>query len=322
MTRKFARPALALFFSITALRFSFAEGRLSLSLESGFGLLYGSAREIVYDGGYMLSELVWPSEPLIYGGLRLGIKSPGGFVARLDVKAGLPGPVGTITDSDYLNYDGVKTHFSAHNCSAERAILLDAKAGWAFPLSRAFSLSLMAAFSTMNFKWSAKDGYMQYPSEDLAPYTPWSSSAPKTAVYGTGIIYEQTYFIPGLFLGIDGSLSSSLELRGGFFYSPYVICDDVDNHEFTGADYYEHMSGGSLVEPSLEAEWRIGPELSLTIDIGYRYIWALLGDATLICTTSSPFLSRYSPGATSTSTNGGGASYSALDVSLRFSARL
>lgn len=301
---------------------SFAEPDLKLNLEPCFGLLFGEAHEIVYSGSYVVSELVWPMVPIAFGGAKLDMKSGSGFMARLDIKAGLPGHFGTITDSDYLNGDGIKTHFSAHDCYTERAILLDAKVGWAFPIDPQLEASLMVAFSFMDLKWSAKDGYLQYPPETSAPYTPWSSSTPKTAAYGTGIIYEQIYFIPGVFLGTDWLISRFARLHAGFLYSPAVACNDVDNHEFTGADYYEKMSGGSLVEPSLQLEWNPTPQSTLSFVISYRSIWGLVGNATVIYTTSSPYLSGHSPGATYTFPDGGGASYSALELSITYSARL
>jgi hypothetical protein len=63
--------------------------------------------------------------------------APGsGFFASLDLQSGIAGVCGRIGDSDYLNYDGVKTHYSEHDCYAEQALLADLKIGWSSPWTK------------------------------------------------------------------------------------------------------------------------------------------------------------------------------------------
>jgi len=113
--------------------------------------------------------------PLVFTGSALQASLPSGLRACLEVRSGVPGNTVRITDRDFLNYDGGVTHFSEHDCFTEGALLLDARIGWRFGLGERFAIEPFAGVSVMRFKWTARDGYLQYPSEPYpGPYTPWN----------------------------------------------------------------------------------------------------------------------------------------------------
>jgi outer membrane protease len=293
----------------------------SLNVETKVGGLYGGAKEFVYESdGYVESELDWPVDYLVYSGSRLDFSIPSGFEAGLSVLSGFPGKLASsVTDSDYLNGDGVKTHYSVHDCYAERALLIDALAGYRVRTDSLFSLRIAARFLAMNFKWSARDGYCQYPTQTSAPYTPWTASTAKTSMYGTGIVYEQTYLAPCLDLSLGYSPIKELDLGLGIAYSPFVTCKDVDNHLIRGIDFYEDMKDGMLVEPSLSALWRITGKASINLGFSYLLVTGLIGDTTMIYTSAQ---TAYTAGTKVTASSTGGASYEAWNLSLGFSYRL
>jgi outer membrane protease len=299
-----------------------------LTASTGTGILYGIAKEFVYDTSnyngqsYTQSELDWDLHALLMTKAALNMRTPAGFVASLDVQLGIPWKTGLITDSDWLNYsyngDPTKTNFSQHDCYTERAVLLDAKAGWEFPVASWVTLEPFLAFGFMDFKWTARDGYLQYPPGYIAgsatkPYPDYSTDV-VVPVSGTGIIYQQTYYIPAVGLSAkihSGSLSGAIS----YAISPLVFCNDVDNHEFgaPGSDYYDTMSNGLLLEPKISLEWQIGRS-RLSLDVAYRHIAGLIGNTTRVYNGVG-----YPPGqVAATYVNGAGASYDVVGASISF----
>lgn len=299
-----------------------------LTASAGTGIMYGVAKELVYSTSafngnvYTLSELDWDIKPLFYAKAALALSTSIGFAASLDARIGVPGKTGSIGDSDWLNYDQygypTKTNYSQHDCFTERAMVLDAKVGWQFPLARWLSLEPFLAFGFMDFKWTARDGYLQYPPNYLLgtailPY-PDSSTQPKEPVSGTGIIYQQTYFIPAV--GFAAKLRFGQNFGGSvsFAISPLVFCNDVDNHLLAFADFYENMSGGLLLEPKVSLEWQVSERAGLSLDVSYRHIAGLIGTTYVVVTGVGQIAGLVA----STSPNGAGASFDALDASLNF----
>ena len=294
----------------------------TLTTSTSTGVILGMSREFVYDTGYTVSELDWPLLPAVYLGAAVDLTTKVGFLASIELQTAIPGRNGTMTDSDFLNGDGVKTHYSQSDNYMDRVIIVNAQAGWAIPLQAGGTVSLLApflGFEYMQFKWSARDGYLQYPPTPLPsqPYDPWSPSTTKTPIYGTGIIYTQNYYIP--MAGIKGTvrLLDNLTMSMSLAFSPYVWCSDVDEHIFTSTDFYDNMRGGIMLEPRLSATLRITPHATLMLDALYRHIGNLLGDTYTVATTTSTTNPPGPPGSQSSLyMDSAGASFDAVNVSL------
>ena len=108
--------------------------QVSLSVSTTAGVFIGGATEVVLSQGYKVSELDWPLLPVFTMGANLDVATKAGFRAALEVQRGLPGYDGIMTDSDFLNGDGVKTHFSQSNGYSEGITALDARLGWSFDI--------------------------------------------------------------------------------------------------------------------------------------------------------------------------------------------
>jgi len=285
------------------------------------------ARELVYYGQYTISELDWPFQPVLYAGTALAIQTRLGLSASLEVRSAFPWRSGFMQDSDFLNYDYgdlSRTHFSQHDCYTERAITLDARVGWVFHLGSAFTLQPFAAFGLMQYKWTARDGYLQYPSPTPPdpPYTPWSPAQTKVPISGTGIIYEQVYLIPAVGLSARARLGERFDAGLSFVFSPFVFCNDLDNHVQRAppwdTDFYEYMRWGLLLEPALTLEFRVSRQARLSFDVSYRRITGLIGDSYTV--NAGPGLP---PGQiAATYPDSGGAAFDALDASLALSLSL
>lgn len=100
---------------------------IELSLSTFAGVTYGTAKELVYYGGQILSELDWPLQPAFTVGTRAEINTKVGLTAELSFESGINGKSGSMTDSDFLNGDGVRrispsrtATWSAHSGSRRR----------------------------------------------------------------------------------------------------------------------------------------------------------------------------------------------------------
>jgi outer membrane protease len=257
--------------------------QVSLETTTSAGFMVGTSREIVLSGSYIVSQLDWAMRPLVFTGSGLIASTPGGMRASLEVQAGVPGKTGRITDKDFLNGDGVVTHYSEHDSFTEGALLLDARIGRQFALGERFTIEPFAGFSVMRFKWTARDGFLQYPPESSPDYTPWDpQTTPVVSVYGTGIVYQQTWYIPAVGARATLRFGDSMEAALALGFSPYLWMNDLDNHEMRLLDFVGTLSGGLLLDPSLGVSWRLSPRSRLSLDLGYRIIWGLTGDTLMI----------------------------------------
>jgi outer membrane protease len=306
----------------------------TLSTTTSSGVLYGESFDYVYNQNvstnYKNSELDWPFQPVFYTGEHLSLTTGIGVFATLDVKEGLPGNGGTMTDSDFLNGNGVRTHYSQSESYMERAVLADLAIGYDLPIG-AFTFGASVSFSYMDFKWSARDGYYQYPTSGYDYYfnssgfvpgtdTPWSASETKTPLYGTGILNEQTYLIGSAGLQASWRILDSLSLSASFSYAPLAYCFTADNHELRLINFYSTLSNGFMIEPRLDVTYVVAPHASIALSVDYRQLFNLIGNATEVNqgTTSTGSDGNYyaGPDSAATFTNGEGASLWMFDAGL------
>jgi outer membrane protease len=310
---RFLAGLIVLAAALTAARSAGAQ-ELSITTSFSAGVMLGGAKEFVYDHGYVLSELDWPLLPAITVGAAVSLATSGGFLASLEIQTAVPMMVGSMTDSDFLNYDGVKTHFSQSDGVLRGAFLFTAQAGWALPLPSDQPLTLIAPFlqfEYMFFQWDAENGYIQYPPEPPpGPYTPWSPSTPKVPINGTGIIYTQNYLIPAMGMKAVFRFLDTLTVNVSVAFSPYLWCFDTDQHLFRSLVFYDNPHGGIMIEPRLSATLNVNPRVSLGFDALYRHIEGLIGD-----TQVTGAVSQYE-------TNSSGVSLDEVSLSLTLTYRL
>jgi outer membrane protease len=295
---------------------------VTLSASTGAGVMYGVAREFVFgqyqNDSFVKSELDWDLKPLILARAGLALSTTGGFAASLDVRMGVPAKTGSMADSDWLNRefngDPSQTHYSLNDCFTERALLLDAQVGWRVALTDQLTIQPFLGFGLMDFLWTARDGYFQYPpsTQTSPPYTPWSPGEARLPMSGTNIVYRQTWFLPSMGIAAKLRFGEDFTASISFAFSPIVFCNDLDNHELRKLDFYEYMRGGPLLEPKILLEWRVIDRAWLQLNVSYRHIVGLVG-TTYEVATGAPA----TPGLVSgTAPNGAGASFDAVDASL------
>ncbi|HET6484840.1 MAG TPA: omptin family outer membrane protease [Spirochaetia bacterium] len=311
---------------------------VSVSTTATAGAFLGVAHEYIYDQNlatnYMVSELVWPLEPMAFAGATVSADTDIGLFGSLDVEQGFAGPAGTMTDSDFLNGDGVRTHYSQSTSYAERANLVELRLGWDLLSRSVLRVGAFGALSYMDLKWSARDGYYQYPtsgssytvsSGTVTPgtYAPWSASETETPLYGTGILYETTYLAAAAGVRARYALGDRFLLDASLAFAPIVDCYVLDNHVLRQLDFYSTLTRGFLVEPRVAVDWALLPSVRVKLDVGYRCAWNLRGNVTEVSTGASDFSTGFpyvaGPNSSFTGTNDSGADLSALDAGLSLS---
>jgi outer membrane protease len=295
----------------------------TISLDATTGVISGGATEYVYDSGYKMSELDWASTPLFYWGLGVDLRFPAGLYLNVGLKSGISGPTGYMTDSDWQNWDGVKTNFSESTSYTDQAFRLGVQAGWDFKLLDSLKIGPFLELGYLDYEWSARDGYVQYPAEIYpstdsngnplyAPYTPISANTPIVDIYGIGIVYQQSTFYPALGFRVSYQPLDRLNMSASFAATPLVFMSETDNHVARSIIFTSTMSRGLLLEPRLDVEYRFTDALGLGLHVEYLRIQGLTGDLTQT--------DEY--GNSSTNPSGAGAAWRAFDFGLSFKVRI
>jgi outer membrane protease len=213
---------------------------VSFSLDAETGMLWGAAGEYVYLGDALLSRLDWQENNVPFIGIRPAVKF-GGFCFEAGLLSAIPAPSGSMEDRDWVGTTAM-TNFSRHDAHLDYHFSLSAKAGYAFTLWR-LNVEAGAGFAFSPRKWTARDGYLEYP--------PGSA---KTSITGVVISYEQLVYMPFAALDIAFPLNirlvNGLSVGGqfaveisGLFY-PFIWADTLDTHIIKKVEYADTMRGG------------------------------------------------------------------------------
>ncbi len=323
--RSFCAAAMAFSVLIGSAQLAAAQGGGTPSLFSittSAGIMSGGATELVFDSGYKMSELDWASVPLAYWGLEASLNLPSGLYARLGLKSGLSGKTGYMTDSDWQNWDGVKTNFSESDSYTDQAFILDFEAGYDFGIVDRLWIGPFLELGYLNFEWSARGGYVQYPAEVYptdssgnpiyGPYSPISSNTPTMNTYGIGIVYQQSSFFPSLGIRVAFEPLDALKLTASFSFSPAANMTETDNHVARSIVFTSTLTGGIVLEPRLAVEYRLSRMLSLVLDISYIRIQGLTGDLSETVANGTVY----------TDPSGAGATFDAFEAGAKLSIHL
>jgi len=312
-----------------------------LTISTNSGTLFGVANEYVYDqavaANYTVSELNWRFNPIVYYGVDLAYSASKQFTLLLNAKSGISGLSGIMEDSDFLNGDGTKTLYSQSDNYTEQALLVRASMEYAIPVTTGFSINTLASVDYQNMKWSARDGYLQYPvaSPSDTTYTidsngnlvtgtmpAWTSSVPQEPLYGLGVIYRQEFLIPSVGLALAYRPSSRLTVKAACAYSPIIIGRALDDHVLRLLSTTDLFTQGTYLEPQIDVDYAMSDRFGIRLTGSYKLITGLVGSSTWQyngTTTTAPN-NQYLAGPASGSTvkQGAGASYQALDINLSF----
>ena len=219
------------------------EHELHLFVEPEGYLAFGEQDEFVFwDGSKnsdgMVSKLEWQERNVkLYGG-RAGF-SFDRLGAQFQILSAIRGESGEMYDSDWLNYDTVKTHYSVSTNTLESSFQLSFLAYFDFHPIRGyerFSLAPTAEFAYKNLLFSAenKEGWYGKLYDD-GNYSAWNSADathyPNQHAVLCGVDYEKLSF--SSFLGARAKLDlcgERLHLGLGIAASPYTYVKAEDKH--------------------------------------------------------------------------------------------
>jgi outer membrane protease len=237
----------------------------SMSLQGG--LLAGTASEYVFSGGNKTSQLDWGMNPVVLAGLTFNTQFFKMFFLNLGYWTGLNEHVGSVKDSDYTSF-GIPSLFSKQDSILERAHFLDLNAGYTYRIFDDLSVAGMVGYYFVNFKITARDGYVQYP--------PGSMPQP---FYGTGIAVEQTYDVPYVGIGATYEIHNMLYVQLFPVYSPLVHCQERDYHFRRQLDVFSSMSSGQYASLTAAVGWKINDHTSIVLSGEYASLAMARGDS-------------------------------------------
>jgi outer membrane protease len=226
------------FLSLAALILATAPLRLfaiDVAFELNGGIQNGLTQEYVYEGEQCISRLDWADAIVpalsIAGSVELFNVL---LQARLDTA--LPVNSGVMEDYDFLTTGSSDPSlYSKHDAYLDKDITCTLFAAYALRVGN-FELTPGVGYSYSNRKWSAQDGYLQYPVAGA-----WTGDEPKQAVVGTVISYEQAVWFPFISLSVGYTLN-----RFGFSFtgsvSPVLKGETIDTHFMRSVRFYDTLA--------------------------------------------------------------------------------
>jgi len=237
----------------------------TISLQGG--LLSGTANEYVFSSGNKTSQLNWGMNPVVLAGLTVGTTFFEMFFLKAGYWTGLNEDIGSVTDTDFTSF-GIPSLYSKQDSILERAHFFDINAGYTYRIFDRLRVSGMVGYYLINFKMTARDGYVEYPP-----------GSPPQPFYGTGIAVEQTYNVP--YLGVEATydLYEMLFVQLRPMYSPLVHCSEKDYHFRRQLDVFSSMSSGQYVSLAAVVGWKINAYTSVALSGEYTSIAMAKGDS-------------------------------------------
>lgn len=248
--------------------------RLRSGAGFGFGLEHVYQRTGLHPNRLLLSELVWPINPLGKITVEGDIYIKSLIHLQLGADIFFPARVQDMTDSDFSNRgSSVKTHFSRHTNTVNFGVQGQCAVGFMLPVQteaakrRGIVLQVEPRIGLvyMGFRWTASDGYTQYPFGS-SPYPPWTEDMPKEAIRGDGIRYTVHAVVP--VFGVDFSLE----------YKMLIFSFGADASPFLGAFAQDlHYKKDRRYEGLYQWGWGVGGHLSLMFVVAKSLAFELKG---------------------------------------------
>ncbi|MDR0457268.1 MAG: omptin family outer membrane protease [Treponema sp.] len=190
--------------------------KYEVEISTGVGV--GRTNEYVYKGNKEISRLEWKENliPILIVNNQFDIFN---FIINANILSGLPLAIknGIMEDYDYLiDNSNALSNYSEHDLYTDKHLNMTFQFGYSFGLGH-FKLSPLVGFSYYTRKWSAVDGYLQYPINNNDE---WTNNTPKSNVAGTGISYEQVIKSFSLGFRSDYTFGENFNISLNAFFYP------------------------------------------------------------------------------------------------------
>jgi outer membrane protease len=179
-----------------------------------------------------------------------------------------------MQDFDYmLPSSDATSHYSKHNAMFEKHLELSPRIGYTVEFEKGY-IEASAGFLFRNRKWSAVDGYTQYPTSG-----PWDEDVEKKDMAGVVISYEELMWCPTVSLAGGFTIKEHFEIGLSTTWYPYMFVNTIDSHMIRATRFHDKMEGGLgiLAELSLAYYPKTTDVLSFIFAAGYEGIFAEKG---------------------------------------------
>ncbi|MDR2052200.1 MAG: omptin family outer membrane protease [Treponema sp.] len=163
---------------------------VDFSFEAAGGVLSGATHEYVYEGDKCISRLDWKDSAIPIVSFSGQAALLGAFF-RMKMSSAVPVQNGIMEDYDFLVAGSDEPSlYSKHDAYLDKYFDSSVVLGYDLRLSN-WRIVPSAGFSYRNRKWTAADGFLQYPVSGL-----WTGEEPKQEVYGPVISYVLCCLLP------------------------------------------------------------------------------------------------------------------------------
>jgi outer membrane protease len=241
---------------------------LDVSFSFNAGLLTGTTHEYVYEGDKCVSRLDWEDSAVPVLSFSGQAALSGAFL-RLGITSAVPAQSGAMEDYDFLVAgSGEPSLYSKHGAYLDKYFNASVTLGYELRIS-AWRFTPSAGFACRNRKWTAQDGFLQYPASGL-----WTGREPKQEVYGPVISYEQAVWFPFITLEAGYVLKRRFLFSAGGSLYPLMRGDTIDNHFLRSVQFYDTMREGFGGNINIGFQYYFGRKerAALKISAGYEKI--------------------------------------------------
>jgi outer membrane protease len=239
---------------------------LDVSFAFDSGLLTGTASEYAYEGDKCISRLDWQDRAvpvLSFSGRAVLF---GAFI-QLGMSTAVPAQSGIMEDYDFLVADSDEPSlYSKHSAYLDKYFDSSVTLGYDLRIS-VWRFTPSAGFAYRNRKWTAQDGFLQYPESGL-----WTGEEPKLEVYGPVISYEQAVWFPFITLEAGYVLKERFLFSAGCSLYPAMRGDTIDNHLLRNVQFYDTMREGFGYSINIGFQYNFGGKerIALKVRAGYE----------------------------------------------------
>jgi len=249
-----------------------AEGTFDVNTVLTTGVFYGGMNEYVFEKGkdHELSRLEWEEHFVPYIDLRTEFEF-WNFFTCVSLLTSIPVKSGVMRDYDYMLKDSdALSNFSQHDALFDKHLEIYPEIGWGFDIGILY-LGASVGFLYRDRKWTAADGYAQYPPRG----EPWVVTVPKEQLTGAVITYEEILQAPVLALYADISLNKQFKLGFVGNWYPYLDISTTDTHILRKTQFIDKMKGGwgTLLEFSVSYFPKTSDIIGFQFGIGYEGIF-------------------------------------------------
>jgi outer membrane protease len=232
------------------------------------GVLAGTTNEYVYEGDKCISRLDWKDNAIPVVSFSGQAALFGAFL-RLEMASAVPAQNGTMEDYDFLVAGSDEPSlYSQHDAYLDKYFDSSLTLGYDLRLLNWRIVSSMG-FAYRNRKWTAADGFLQYPVSGL-----WTGDEPKQEVYGPVISYEQALWFPVITLKAGYVLKERFLFSAGGSLYPVMWGDTIDNHLLRSEQFYDAMREGFGENINIGFQYNFGGKerIALEVSAGYEKI--------------------------------------------------